>query len=60
MPQIKVPARFQRRLKTLAARQGKVRDDLRALEAEIAEYLQHNEEASEALETAIEALSRLA
>ena len=56
----KVPARFLQRLKTLSARQAKVRDDLRELEEEVGEYLEHNIEASEALETVIDALSRLA
>lgn len=55
-----VPARFAKRLATLSARQAKVRDDLRVFQGEVDEYLDHNEEAKEALDTAIDALSRLA
>ena len=57
---MKVPARFLKRLKALAARQAKVRDDLSALVGDVEEYLDHNEEAKESLDQAIDALSRLA
>lgn len=57
---IKAPARFMRRLETLAKRQERLRDDLRALVGEVEEFLEHNEEAKEAIDTAIDALSRLA
>lgn len=56
----KTPARFMRRLETLAKQQERVRDDLRKLVGEVEEFLEHNEEAKEALDTAIDALSRLA
>lgn len=57
---VKTPARFLRRLKTLAARQAKIRDELRELVAEVEEFGTDNDEAKEALDTAIDALSRLA
>lgn len=60
MPKIRTPKAFMARLQSLAKRQARVRDDLRELQYEAAEFLEHNTEASEALDTAIEALSRLA
>lgn len=55
-----IPARFMRRLQTLANRQAKVRDDLRSFQGEVDEYLEANERAKEGLDTAIDALSELA
>ncbi len=57
---IKTPKAFKRRLETLTKRQGKVRDDIRALVGDAEELLRDNDEAAEALETALDALSRLA